>query len=307
MITRELETEKRGWQKELDKHRAKEFATYMGLGDSLRSAMRFQDALIYYNRALAVDESSDKARLMSDSMMSIIIADAAAGARDTRREQMTSRRIEVALEEMKSGRFNEAIMQYELALEIDPANQTVAGLLQAARSTRTVEMDKIRRDARRHRESGEHASALLEWNRLLTMQSDDSEARQGVESARNQLRANGLVASAVASINERKYQNALTYLEQAQRIKPDDKSIQSLLSDARAKSAPATNLEDIKSSEERWAVYLRGLEAYQAGNYSEAIRNWESLRQYYPNNPDLEKNISQARQRISTEGGATQD
>jgi outer membrane protein assembly factor BamD (BamD/ComL family) len=142
---------------------------------------------------------------------------------------------------------------------------------------------------------------------VLSLQSDDSEAKQGIEIARSQLQANGLLAAGMASMNEGKYSDAAAYLEQAQKIKPRDKTIQTLLADARAKSAPATNLEDIKASAEMWAIYLKGLEAYQAGNYSDAIRNWESLRQSYPNNPDLEKNISQARQRISTEGGARQE
>jgi hypothetical protein len=45
------------------------------------------------------------------------------------------------------------------------------------------------------------------------------------------------------------------------------------------------------------------LESYQSGDYQSALTNWESLKKFYPNNSDLDKNIAQARQRLSTEGG----
>jgi len=307
MIGRAVEAERANWQKEADRQRNGELAMNLGRADSLRGEGQYQNALLFYNRALAADETSQKARTMSDSMMSLIIAGASASARDARREELTSKRIASALELMKSARYGEAVTQYELALEIDPSNKTVADLLEAARVTRAEELDKMRGRARQYRDAGDFASSLLEWNRVLSLQPDDSEAKQGIEIARSQLQANGLLAAGVASMNEGKYSGAATYLEQAQKIKPRDKTIQTLLADARAKSAPATNLEDIKASPERWAIYLKGLEAYQEGNYSDAIRSWESLRQFYPNNPDLEKNISQARQRISTEGGARQE
>lgn len=307
LIGRAVEAERANWQNEADRQRNAELAMNLGRADSLRGEGQYQNALLYYNRVLAADETSQKARTMSDSMMSLIIAGASASARDARREELTSKRIASALELMKAARYSEAVTQYELALEIDPSNKTVADLLEATRITRAEELDKMRRRARQYRDAGDFASSLLEWNRVLALQPDDSEAKQGIESARSQLQANGLLAAGVTSMNEGKYSDAATYLEQAQKIKPRDKTIQTLLADARAKSAPATNLEDIKASPETWAIYLKGLEAYQAGNYSDAIRNWESLRQFYPNNPDLEKNISQARQRISTEGGGSQE
>lgn len=306
-VAEAIEVEKENWRKSLDSQRSTDFAINMSRGDSLFALARHQDALVSYQRALVLDESSQKARSMADSMMTIIIESASFYARDEKREELTSRRISAALEDMKAGRYNSAITQYELAYEIDPANKTIADLLEAARATRSSELVGIRRKARNYRDSGNHSSAIIEWNRLLSLEPGDTEALSGIENSRGLLRGNELVALAVRAMNEGRYSKAVEYMSEAQSLRPNDKSVQALLLEARAKSAPPTVLTDIKANSDHWAIYLQGLENYQAGDYKKAITNWESLRQFYPNNTDLENNVSQARQRLVTEPGDKQE
>lgn len=306
-IDRAIKTEKDTWQKSIDQKKISEFTSYLAQADSFKADGKYQDAMGYYQRALALDESSEHARIMSDSMMSLIIASASTTARDEKRGDLIEKRIASALEDFKAGRFSEAIDQYELALDIDPGNKTVADLLASARTARQTEIDNARNSARARIRSGDYANALLEWNRILLMDSTDPEARTNIDLSRNQLKADALVAEAVSSINKNKYADAVTFLQQAQIIRPGDSTIKSLLENARAKSAPLTSLSDIKASAENWAAYLKGLESYQASDYKNALSTWESLQKFYPNNPDLEKNISQARQRLTTEGGKSQD
>jgi len=307
VVVKAIETEKANWQKTLDQQRSSEFTGYLASADSLYGAGMYQDALLNYQRALAIDGASEKARIMADSSMNIIITSAASGARDQRREELISKRITAALEDMKAGRYNQGISQYELALEIDPANKQVGDLLKSAKTARSNEIENIRRRARSYRQSGDHSSAIVEWNRLLSIDPKDSEAISGIENSRDELHASDLVASALRAINDGNYPAAVSLLNEAQTIRPEDKAIQSLLSEARAKSAPATSLTDIKANADHWSIYLRGLENYQSGNYRNALTNWESLRQFYPNNSDLENNISQAKQRLAAEGGQEQE
>jgi tetratricopeptide (TPR) repeat protein len=306
-ILKAVETERATWQESLNRERRSDFDRNIAGGDSLFAAGRFQDALLSYQRALVIDEASERARVMADSMMKIIIASAATGARDEKREELTSRRIEAALGEMKAGRYANAIAQYELALEIDPGNLAVADLLQSARTTRDSELAQSRSRARSYRDAGDYSNALEQWSKLLNMSPGDPEALAGIEAARIQIRANDLVASSIRAMDEGKYSRAVTLLSEALSLRADDKSVQSLLAEARAKSAPATSLTDIKANSEHWSIYLRGLENYQSGNYAQALESWESLIQYYPNNTDLENSIGQARQRLSTEGGGKQE
>ncbi len=302
-VARAIETEKAGWQSSLERQKNLDFALNLSRADSLHASGRDQDALAYYQRALAIDETSERAQAMSDTMIELIITGAASSARDQKREELTAKRIESALGHFKAGRYNDAISQYELALEIDPGNKNVSDLLASARKTRIDEIDNIRKSARAYSKNGNHSTAVVEWNRLLALEAADPEAGTSLEFSQNQLRADALTAQAVAAMNDGKYTIAVQYLEQAQVIKPGDKAIKSLLSEAKAKSAPVTGLADIKASSEHWQIYLKGLESYQNSEYKDALESWEALRQYYPNNPDLDKNIDQARQRLSTEGG----
>ncbi len=302
-IAKAVSGERENWQKSLDEKKMHDYAAYIFTADSLRSDGHYQDALFYYERALAVNESSERAKTMSDSMMTLIVANAASTAGDKKREELISKRVESALASFKAGRFNDAIAQYELALEIDPANKNVSDLLESTRAARKTEVDGERKNARSLMQKGDFSGALLAWNKLLTLEPDDSEAKRSVEVSKNQIKANDLVAQAVAAMNTGKYADAAMYLDQAQTIRPDDATIKSLLSESRAKAAPPTSLENIKANPRHWDTYLKGLQSYQASDYKKALESWESLRQFYPNNPDLEKNISQARQRLSTEGG----
>jgi tetratricopeptide (TPR) repeat protein len=306
-IDRAIKTEKDSWQKSLDVKRGQDFASNLSKADSLAADDKYQDAMGYYQRALALDESSQRARIMSDSMINLIITSASTTARDEKRADLIEKRIASALEDFKAGRFSQAIVQYELALDIDPGNKTVNDLLSSARTARQTEIDSARNSARALTRSGDYAAALLEWNKILLLDSADQEAKTNIDLSRGQLKADALIAEAVSSINKNKYADAVTFLQQAQIIRPSDSTIKSLLENARAKSAPKTNLSDIKSSAENWAIYLKGLESYQASDYKSALSTWESLQKFYPNNPDLEKNISQARQRLTTEGGKSQD
>jgi tetratricopeptide (TPR) repeat protein len=303
VIAAAVETERNSWQKTLDDKKMHDCAAYLFTADSLRSDNKYQDALFYYERALAINENSIRAQSMSDSMMTLIVANAASTARDQKREDLISNRVATALDNFKAGRLNDAISQYELALEIDPTNTTVSDLLTSARATRLTEIDNIRKNAKSDQSKADYSNALGEWNKLIALEPTDTEAKTGIETSKSELRADGLVASAVSAMNGGKYSDAVTYLNQAQVLRPKDGTIKSLLAESKAKSAPATSLSDIKADKEHWAVYLQGLEKYKASDYQKALESWESLRQFYPNNPDLEKNISQAKQRLSTESG----
>jgi tetratricopeptide (TPR) repeat protein len=307
VIQKAVQSEKDSWQKTLDQKMGSEYSGFMSQADSLENEGKYQDALAYYQRALAVDENSQKAKIMSDSMMNLIINSASASARDEKRTDLIQNRIASALEDFKAGRYDKAIAQYELALEIEPGNKTVIDLLESARVTRLDEIDTARKNAKNYAKGGDYVNAILEWNKIIIIEPDDAESKSGIELARNQLRADALVSAAVSSINKNKFADAATLLQQAQIIRPNDSTIKSLLEESQAKSAPLTSLADIKASSEHWAAYLKGLQDYQSSDYKNALSTWEGLQKYYPNNPDLEKNISQAKQRLTTEGGKSQD
>jgi tetratricopeptide (TPR) repeat protein len=138
---------------------------------------------------------------------------------------------------------------------------------------------------------------------VLAMEPSDANAKRQIEILKNELKANELITTAVSLMDNQEYAQAVKYLVDARNLRPDDETIASLLNRARAKSSAPTNLEDIKSNSEHWAIYISGLEAYQSSDYREALDQWSGLLEFYPNNADLEKNIEQARQRLSVEGG----
>lgn len=273
------------------------------LADSLQAAGKYQEALGNYQKALGLNPGSQRASTMSDSMMNLIISMAISNVGDSRRQEMISARIESALNDVKEGRLNEAILNYKIILEIDPGNETVSGLLATAEQSRTKAISDSRAAAMRLQSQGDLAGATAEWARLLTIDENNSEAKGKINELKSRMQINGFIANAVGLINDGNYSSAISELHRAEQIKPGDKTVESLLSEATAKSVPPTTVEDIKSNPEDWNKYLSGLESYQKSDYRKAIEIWTELEKTYPNNSDLRKNISQARQRLSAEGG----
>jgi len=302
-----IHEEKEKWKESLESERKYESKSLMTLADSLKDQGRYHEALGYYQRALALDTGSVEAQTKADSMMSRIIDQAVAGAGDKKRKELVAGRIESALNDFRRGRLNVAISKYDLLLEIDPENETVIDLLRTARETRRKEIEGGRNTARAYREAGDYVNAIAAWNHLLALDRTDAEASNSISALKDELRVGNLVTAALAAIENGRYAEAVGHLKQAANLKPRDKTIASLLKEARAKSAPLTTLEDIKSSPGHWRIYLSGLESYQASDYEKALGSWQSLREFYPNNPELEKNISQAEQRLAAEGETSQD
>lgn len=299
--------EKEKWEESLESERRNEAETLIALADSLRQKRQYHEALGYYQRALALDTASVEAQVRADSMMARIIDQAAAGAGDRKRRELISGRLESALSDFRQGRLNEAISKCDLLLEIDPGNQSIIDLLTTTRETRLEEIEKRRNTARAYQEDGDYVNAIAAWNKLLALDPTDTLASNSISALKDEMKVGSLMTAALTAIENGRYAEAVGHLRQAANLRPQDKTIESLLKEARARSAPLTALEDIKSSPDRWRIYLSGLESYQAGDYEKALDLWRSLREFYPNNPELEKSIGQAKERLATEGETSQD
>ncbi|UCE66450.1 MAG: tetratricopeptide repeat protein [Candidatus Zixiibacteriota bacterium] len=279
----------------------------LNLADSLRNRKDFQDALGNYQKVQGLNPESEHARIMSDSMMNIIISGAIEGVADRKRKEIISGRVESALNDFNEGRFNTAISKYRLLLEIDPDNETIKDLLASAEQNLSTELSEKRETAIRLRNQGDNAGALTEWIRILSLDEDNSEAESRIEELKIEMEGNELIANALSLINAGRYLEAVDLLERAGRLRPDDRSVRSLISETRAKSVPPTTIEDIKSNAVHWNRYLSGLESYQSSDYNKAIEIWTELVNIYPNNSDLRKNINQARERLAAENETKQE
>ncbi len=155
-----IQDEKETWQKEVESQRKMEYRSFLDNADSLRRAGKLEDALGYYERALAIDSTSRRAKASSDSVMSDIIAQSISVTQDKKREELISNRIELALRSLRAGQYNDAIAQYQMVLEIEPSNPTVVDLLQSARQMLQTEINSVKSKAQASQSAGDYANAL---------------------------------------------------------------------------------------------------------------------------------------------------
>jgi len=298
-----LEQEKGNWLNSLESERRSQSERLIHAADSLLKLEKYQDALVHYQRAVILDTTSTRAGVMSDSVIVLIMNQAVNAAGDQKRKDLIAGQMGSAMKDFQNGLYNEAISKLNLLLEIDPGNKSVADILDTAGETRRKEISDRANVARSLRNEGNYAGAVAEWNKVLALDRNNADAIRSIDELNDQIDADRLISEAVGAMKDRRYNDAVSRLNQAEKVRPDDRTIQSLMVEARSKSAPATSLEDIKSSSLNWEKYLSGLQSYQSGDYSGALRIWEELRKAYPNNLELDNNIDQARQRLAAEGG----
>jgi len=295
--------ERQAWENELDR----QADSLLLSADEFRESGEYQNALRDYQKVLGLNPESERARVMSDSMLNTIISSSLEGVEDRKRQELISGRVESALNDFNQGRLNQAISKYRLLLEIDPGNETITDLLASAEENRLAEISRLKQSAVNLQNQGNLPGALAEWGRVLSLDDSDSDALTRIDALKGRMQGNQMIANALSLISDGRYAEAIEILERADRLKPNDKSIRSLISEARSKSVPPTTIEDIKSNTEHWNRYLSGLESYQQSDYKKAIEIWTDLAKIYPNNSDLNKNINQARERLAAEGETIQE
>ncbi len=298
-----VERERENWLNEIRSEQKRRLEQLIAAADSLKELGTYDDALGYYQRAFLLDSTSVKARIMSDSMIALVMEQAVLSAGDQKRQELIAGRIGSAMNDFRNGYYNESSAKLNLLSEIDPGNKSVIDLLNTVGETRAKEIGDRAKTAGRYEDEGDYLNALSEWNRLLALDRTNNEAAARIAELNKQIDADRLIANAVTALENRRYIDAADYLNRARSIRPESDTIKALMNEAMAKSAPPTTLEDIKTSSADWENYLLGLENYQSGDYSGALRIWENLRISYPNNSELDKNIDQARQRLAAESG----
>ena len=110
------------------------------------------------------------------------------------------------------------------------------------------ELESRRVTARNYQNAGNIAEAISAWNMVLALEPTDPNAKRQIEILKNEFKANELITTAVAFMDNQKYTKAVNCLVDAQNLRPNDETIISLLNQARAKSSTPTDLEDIKSN-----------------------------------------------------------
>lgn len=111
------------------------------------------------------------------------------------------------------------------------------------------------------------------------------------------LQALGAIADGSRAYAEGRYPDARKAIDRALSLDPGNEEATAWL--ARITRRLATPNPEIDQRVR--ALYIKGMEAFTAGNYREALRNWEQILVLDPLNDSARRNVLEARERLKTE------
>jgi WD40 repeat protein/tetratricopeptide (TPR) repeat protein len=170
--------------------------THLALGDQLRAQGRIEEALEHYRLVLTANEQHVEAQ-----------------------ERLAAHHAQVAGELRAAERFDEAIEAFSKALEFTPEDRAIAERLAETRAAkRTKGLTTLREAGEEHFRAQRWEQAIGSFEEYLSLEPEDEEAVQAVESRLAEAREQGELAAtysqAQAALHQKRYDEAMGLLKE---------------------------------------------------------------------------------------------
>lgn len=300
-----LERERELVEKTREEERMRFVQRHLEAGKKLFEEGKFLDAYVEFQQVLSEDPFNLTAKSMLDSSDKMLKQQfqleqqkAIEQAIDKNREEETQRfvleRYERGRTLLDQKRYTEAIIEFNLALSRDPNNRIVQSALKTARDRIAVEVRRLVDRAREEYQKGNFAEALQLLNDATVIAPEDQTLRREITNLTNSIKVQQLVQEGLIYYDLGEYENALRSFEEALKLDPANEVIQRYISRSRTSTMIKAEKMDPESENE----YVRGVELYLSGRYSEALEIWTKLREKYPYNKKVLDAIKSAEERI---------
>lgn len=253
--------------------------------------------LAAYYGVLGLDDQNAEANQKITSLFDQIKLDIGRQASNAYISDLINRQLSLGDSYLEKKQYDKAAQQYGFVLVLDPQNQAAASHKASIDSTREAQLTRDKATAREAIQAGNYRKALETLDGILAVAPDDQQAQQGRAQIYRIMESNKHLDKALRYYDQENYQAAQAQTDSALTLNPQSEGARGLKHRLTQFTAKETTLEDIKKNADHWQIYLQGMDKYQSGDYEKAIELWRSLQQYYPNNPNLKRNIEQATDR----------
>lgn len=277
-------------------------------GKEYFDSFQLDSALVYYQRALAFDETNqeligtiaaiEKSRAIQQEQETLL--------REMQAEERQTIRTsyDQASQLYNRGYYRPALDLLSLIFEIQPDNSQAIEL--KGEIERAIQADITRSMARGDSalSSGQPYLAVESYNRVLGYEPEHEAALDGKRRATTGLDLARQLNLAIEAYNGGKLEDARRLFRQVLQINPQEQLARNYLQrmDNLPELPKSSNFEDLQQDPVYWPLYLEGLRHMRNKAYQQAIDVWTRVLQAYPENKNTSDNISQARLRLQGAG-----
>jgi tetratricopeptide (TPR) repeat protein len=278
-------------------------AEHLQNADEYFEAADYFNAVVEYQQVISADPFHERSLIMMDSSRALIEKEfqerqnqAVQEAVDKTRAAGDSAFIaqhfaagQLALDQKD---YTQALIEFNLALERDPGNQSILAAIDATKRSLNNEVRNLITRARQESQDGNFSEALRVLARARMLSSDDPQIDNEINNMVGSIKLQENIQKGLKLYDIGEYEQALEIFEEVLAMEPDNQFIKRYYDRSRAESAGAEKMgPDVERR------YLEGVDRYLAGKYQEAIDIWQELFDQYPNRKILDA-INGAKERL---------
>jgi tetratricopeptide (TPR) repeat protein len=280
-------------------------AAHMDSADQYFTDGQYFNAVVEYQLVIAQDPFNQRANLMIDSSNALLQkrfkedqALAVQNALDKDRAENDLAFINLHFNKARTlldqKKYTEALIEFNLALEKDPQNETIAQGMETTKRRLAEETQALIRQGRTEFNNGNYAEALRLLAEAGMIGGDDAAIQAEIEPLIARVRLQQNIQNALGLFEIGEYDQALKILEEAKRFFPENKLVNQYIEKTKIETVGKT----VTMSPKMERKYLQGIDYFVKGNYIEAIKLWEEALQEYPYNKKVLKALEGAKERL---------
>jgi tetratricopeptide (TPR) repeat protein len=194
--------------------------------------------------------------------------------------------------------YTESLIEFNLALDRDPENNTVKNGIQTTRRRLREEINALVRQGRREFENQNYSEALRLLSEARLLGGDNLMVKKEVDTLVERVKLQENITQGLKLYDVGQYEEALKIFEQALEEDPENTFIQNYLT--RSKIEAYSDSEPMDPATER--RYLEGVDKFLLGKYKEAVEIWQGILQEHPYNKKVLEAVRGAEERLKRNG-----
>jgi len=267
--------------------------------------LQYLDAIGEYQHVISADPFHQHAKVMLDSSNNLLegqfnqrqlvaVQSAVDKATAESNQSFIYERIEKGRLYLDKKQFTEALIEFNMALERDPENQSVTDAIQTTRRRLTEELGSLIRRGRQELQNENYSEALRLFSEARLLSPDDPNVLKEIETLVERTKIQENIQQGLMLYDIGEYNEALDIFGNILETDPTNEFIKQYYD--RTKIETADGAEEMDAATKR--KYLEGVDKFLLGKYQEAINIWEGILETDPYNKKVLEALNGARERL---------
>lgn len=280
-------------------------AEHLVSADKFFSEQKYLDAVVEYQQVISAEPFHFRAGVMLDSSNALLQQKfdqrqslAVKDALDKDRASADSMFVQLHFDRGRSlldqKQFVEAMIEFNIALERNPQNQILQNSIATTQRRIAQEVNSIIQKSRDEFQNQNYSEALRLIGDARLLGGTDGQLQNEIETLASRIKLQENIQKGLLLYDVGNYDDALKVLEEALTLDPQNSLVKQYLERTRIETS--TQQEEMDPETEK--KFLKGVNSFLGGRYTEAIEIWEEILQKQPYNKRVLESISNARERL---------